>query len=73
MLPMSYIFKAGHRLRLTLFFADPACADGAEQDREHHSASRAGHAIVGDAADHSGWIGDEAFGPWRERRAGGGA
>ena len=24
MLPMSYIFKAGHRLRLTLFFADPA-------------------------------------------------
>ena len=23
MLPMSYIFKAGHRLRLTLFFADP--------------------------------------------------
>ena len=22
MLPMSYIFKAGHRLRLTLFFAD---------------------------------------------------
>jgi putative CocE/NonD family hydrolase len=24
MLPMSYIFRAGHRLRLTLFFADPA-------------------------------------------------
>lgn len=24
MLPMSYLFKAGHRLRLTLFFADPA-------------------------------------------------
>jgi predicted acyl esterase len=23
MLPMSYIFQAGHRLRLTLFFADP--------------------------------------------------
>jgi hypothetical protein len=24
MLPLSYIFKAGHRLRLTLFLADPA-------------------------------------------------
>jgi putative CocE/NonD family hydrolase len=24
MLPLSYIFKAGHRIRLTIFFADPA-------------------------------------------------
>ena len=30
MLPMSYIFKAGHRLRLTLFFADPAAPTAPE-------------------------------------------
>ena len=35
MLPMSYIFKAGHRLRLTLFFADPAAPSCARHDGAH--------------------------------------
>ena len=53
MLPMSYIFKAGHRLRLTLFFADPAAPTSPDAKTTHHRVSRAGHAFVGHAADHS--------------------
>ena len=38
LLPMSYVFKAGHRIRLTLSFSDPV--NGASQTVTVHEGGR---------------------------------
>jgi putative CocE/NonD family hydrolase len=38
LLPMSYVFKAGHRIRMTLYFSDPA--SGAAQTVTVHEGGR---------------------------------
>jgi predicted acyl esterase len=40
LLPMSYVFKAGHRIRLTLFFTDPSGGGAAAQAVTVHEGGR---------------------------------